>query len=217
MMHMSVSQWLKYVQNELSEEEREVYENHLYSCDQCLDLYLQAVAESEADVPTISNETMLVDTVMSEIEKEIAVIEKQDDHQSSAYVPNSPSFENTFATEQRARKTIQPQPNEKQRENVISFKQKQPNEKQPFYQRTSFHYLLATAMTLLLMVSGAFTSIVKLTDTVKEQGIQREQPSFTEGLLNKTFTLMDEIDEKLREETISQSEFKWKKTKEVGK
>lgn len=195
MMHMSISQWRKYVMDELHETEREVYENHLYTCDQCLELYLQAVAEFEAELPTISNETALLDAIMAEVGKE--------------------PFTHIHPIGKERKR-------EEQKDKVVSLesRQKTPSmqtsKQQPFYQSTVFHYLLATAMTLLLMGSGVFSSMTDLTEAI-EQPKQTEKPSFTEGLLNKTFTWMDEIDEKLKEEPKLKSEEKQKESKEVGK
>lgn len=67
MKHYSVQEWMKYVENELDKDAREVYENHLYSCDQCLDIYLQAVAEVEPELPVITNEVNFTDLVMAQI------------------------------------------------------------------------------------------------------------------------------------------------------
>ena len=67
MKHYSEQEWMKYVENELDKDVREVYENHLYSCDQCLDIYLQAVAEVETELPVITNEADFTDLVMAQI------------------------------------------------------------------------------------------------------------------------------------------------------
>lgn len=215
MMHMSILQWRKYVQDELLEEERVVYENHLYTCDQCLQLYLQAVAESEADFPTLSNETVIVDAVMGKVEKGTDSLECPTKVESlDLHRTNMSDVNLSQAVETQREHVSQLVKKAQQYDNVIPLKKQQQREQQqkpPFYQAAAFHYLLATAMTLLLMVSGAFSSLIDFADVVEDQGIEREQPSFTEGLLNKTFTLMDEIDEKLKEEpNVKQSE-------EVGK
>lgn len=67
MMHYSKEEWMKYVKNELASDIREEYENHLYTCDQCLDIYLEAVAGEEAELPGIVNESGFTDLIMAQI------------------------------------------------------------------------------------------------------------------------------------------------------
>ena len=67
MMHYSKEEWTKYVKNEMNEDVREEYENHLYTCDQCLDIYLQVVEEAEYELPEIENDTEFTDLIMAQI------------------------------------------------------------------------------------------------------------------------------------------------------
>lgn len=67
MTHYSKEEWMTYVKNEMAQDVREEYENHLYTCDQCLTLYLDAVAEAEEDLPEIENETGFTDLIMAQI------------------------------------------------------------------------------------------------------------------------------------------------------
>lgn len=254
MMHKSISQWRKYVMDELQEQEREVYENHLYTCDQCLELYLQAVAELETDMPTISNETALLDTIMAKVGKEPLttihpiteersqgenriqlndeqeeqrekVVSLQNNQKALSIQVNDQADKKVVSMQKQAHvadkykrnqetnKVISVQKQQQSKKVVVAKTKSQPKQ-QPFYQSAAFHYLLATAMTLLLMASGVFSSMIDLTSSI-EQPKQTEKPSFTEGLLDKTFTWMDEIDEKLKEEPKLKNERK--QTKEVGK
>ncbi|KAB2331171.1 hypothetical protein F7731_19035 [Cytobacillus depressus] len=67
MRHYSKEEWTKYVKNELDHDVREDYENHLYTCDQCLDIYIQAVDEVEGALPVIENESAFTDLIMAQI------------------------------------------------------------------------------------------------------------------------------------------------------
>lgn len=69
MKHFTREHWLKYVKNEVNDDDRKSCEDHLYSCDQCLDLYLQAVAEHAAKLPDLSGAADFTDRVMAEVEK----------------------------------------------------------------------------------------------------------------------------------------------------
>ncbi|MFK4998457.1 anti-sigma factor family protein [Bacillus sp. N9] len=68
MKHKTFEKWLQYVQDDLDEQTRVEYENHLYSCDDCLELYLQAVEANEAQMPSLPAAMDFTDTIMKEIE-----------------------------------------------------------------------------------------------------------------------------------------------------
>jgi anti-sigma factor RsiW len=76
MKHYSYDEWLRYVKDEFSNKNREELEGHLYTCDQCLEQYLQAIAEHESSLPVLSNETSFTDLVMAEVSKQKEFIEK---------------------------------------------------------------------------------------------------------------------------------------------
>jgi predicted anti-sigma-YlaC factor YlaD len=63
MNHQTYGQWLQYAKDEIDEETRVQYENHLYSCGHCLELYTKAV--EEAEYPSVS--AGFADTVMERI------------------------------------------------------------------------------------------------------------------------------------------------------
>jgi anti-sigma factor RsiW len=70
MKHFNYDEWLEYVKNEISEKTREEFESHLYTCDQCLEHYLQALAVHESSLPVLSNESSFTDKVMDEVSKQ---------------------------------------------------------------------------------------------------------------------------------------------------
>ena len=72
MKHFSYDEWLIYVKDETNEKTREEFESHLYTCDQCLGLYLQAVSVHESSLPILSNESSFTDLVMTDISKQKA-------------------------------------------------------------------------------------------------------------------------------------------------
>ncbi|WP_413304211.1 hypothetical protein AA0X95_00485 [Bacillus sp. 1P10SD] len=74
MKHYTYDQWLQYVRNEITGKTREEFENHLYTCDQCLEVYLQAVTANESSLPILSNETSFTDAVMAEVSKKQDVV-----------------------------------------------------------------------------------------------------------------------------------------------
>ena len=70
MKHFSYDEWLNYVKDEINDKTREELESHLYSCDQCLEHYLQALAVHESSLPTLSNESDFTELVMAEVSKQ---------------------------------------------------------------------------------------------------------------------------------------------------
>jgi len=147
MSHYQLEQWTAYVNDDIDEKVREVYEEHLYSCDQCLDLYFQVVAEQEEFLPVLSNEADFTNTIMARIE-----------------------------------------------ESNKSDKLHQNVKKVPFYQRVIFHYTVAAAMTILLMITGVFQSITSYVGTIQNPVAIEEQYSVTKGIVDKTFAWMDTFD-----------------------
>jgi len=156
MTHYSYEEWLKYVKNELAEEVQDIVENHLYSCDQCLDLYLQVVTEAESALPSIANDAHFTDVVMAQV--------------SEVQLP--------------VKKGIKEKKNGKKR----------------FYQSSVFHYTIAAAMTILLMTTGVFQSLIQYAENVQRPSFQQKETSMTAGVVNKTFAWMDSLEEKNKKE-----------------
>jgi hypothetical protein len=150
--HYSYEDWCQYVKNEMDGSVREDVETHLYSCDKCLDIYLQVLDSEDSELPEIQNETQFTESLMASI----ADINKKN----------------------------------------VSLGEG----KKSFYQSSAFHYLLAAAMTIFMMSTGVFQSITKVADTVQSPQAFQKTPSFSEGLINKTFTWMDSFELKNKED-----------------
>lgn len=148
MTHIAYEEWQMYVKNELTQGHRELVEDHLYSCDQCLELYLQVIAEFETELPDLQNVNGFTERVMMSVETK-----KESEHKSK----------------------------------VI-----------PFYQTAIFHYILAAAATILLMMSGVFQTITNYSDSVQDPTMEK-RTSVTEGMVTKTFSWIDSFDLKHKE------------------
>ncbi len=168
MKHYSYDEWQQYVKNEIDDRFREELENHLYTCDQCLDDYLQAVAANESSLPTLSNESSFTDRVMAMV---------------PAMVPDTVRTLNTMSNVPSVPDTI----------NETAIAQ---TKKRPFYQQAVFHYFLAAAATLLLMFSGVFQSLATYAYSLESPHIEKKKPSVTEGVIDKTFAWMDSLEKK---------------------
>jgi len=148
MKHYSMDEWKKYVNDELGQDLRVQYETHLYQCDQCLDIYLQAVAEAETILPVMSDEAEFTDSIMA----------------------------------------------------LITEDKQRQSKKKRFLQSSLFHYSIAAAMTLVLMGTGVFQSIAQYTSELQNMGFQGKSVSMTEKIVDKTFTWMDSLEMKNKEE-----------------
>lgn len=172
MNHYSYEQWKDYVKNDVDESVRKMYEDHLYSCDQCLGTYLDAVADCAADLPVIENEDHFTDLVMAHIKASSKEVVDTEDLSQMVHL--------TDGTETAALK-------EKRHKTGADKK------KTPFYQRTVFHYTVAAAMTFILMSSGVFQTITDVAVSVSDPEREEEIPSVTEGFLDKTFAWVDSL------------------------
>jgi hypothetical protein len=148
MNHISYEKWLQYVKGELDSTTQIQYDDHLYSCDQCLSVYLEAVDAQEQSMPIIQNENMFTELVMQQIEQ--------------------------------------------QKENT-----KQPLQKVNFYQKAAFHYLVAAAMTIILMSSGVFSHLMSYVNDFETK--KKQEPSVVAGLMNKSVSLIDQVEKESKE------------------
>ncbi|MGM0829387.1 MAG: hypothetical protein ACQEU4_14300 [Bacillota bacterium] len=145
MSHIALEEWKNYVRDEMNDIKRSEYEEHLYSCDQCMSLYMEAIESVQDELPSIEGPSLYTDEVMERIPVEMNPVVKK--------------------------------------------------VKKQWYEEKVFHYVLATAMTLILMASGIFGELVKITTDFE----RNQQPSFTENILNKTTALLDSV-EKIEEQ-----------------
>ncbi|MFZ7942698.1 anti-sigma factor family protein [Neobacillus sp. 19] len=176
MKHYSYDEWMEYVSDEINDQKREQLENHLYTCDQCLETYLQAVSANETSLPVLSNESNFTDQIMAMV--------------APKAVPNTNNDLSTM-------ETVQLVPDTNNTINTINTINNTVNRKKRFYQQAVFHYLLAAAATVLLMFSGAFQSLANYANSIESpQHIQEKKPSVTEGVINKTFAWMDSLEKK---------------------
>ena len=145
MNHLSLGKWKIYARDEMDDDKREEYEEHLYSCDHCMVLYMEAIESVQDELPSIEGPSLYTDEVMERI-----------------------PFEG---------------------EPVSTSSRKH------WYEENLFQYVLAMAMTLILMATGIFGDLLKVTTEFEKN----RQPSFTENVLNKTTALLEDV-EKVEEQ-----------------
>ncbi len=77
MQHGSLAIWNAFVQGTLSEQQVTELEDHLYTCDACLQLYMQAVEQVELSLE-LTNLDALTDSVMEQLPKDrqVGTLEK---------------------------------------------------------------------------------------------------------------------------------------------
>lgn len=76
-------------------------------------------------------------------------------------------------------------------ESVKEHKKLKQNEQktQPIYQKSFFHYVVAAAMTLILMSSGIFGQLTQVASNIEEKA-EEPNTSFTDKLLDKTLSFI---------------------------
>lgn len=176
MKHYTYDEWLQYVNDEINENSRQELEDHLYSCDQCLNHYLMAMEANESSLPILSDMSEFTDLVMAEVSKQkIVVPDTVRNLNTMLMVPSVPDTKNDTKTDAK-----------------IKMKKK------PFYQQAAFHYLLAAAATILLTFTGAFQSLATYANALEspQPQVQKKKHSVTEGVINKTFAWMDSLEKK---------------------
>ncbi|KRF62107.1 hypothetical protein ACFY5J_14720 [Peribacillus butanolivorans] len=65
MNHVSEAGWIAYLADEMPDNLKIEYENHLYSCDECLTVYMEAMERAESSL--LVEELDIADSVMSSI------------------------------------------------------------------------------------------------------------------------------------------------------
>ncbi|MGF2614396.1 hypothetical protein FZC84_14475 [Rossellomorea vietnamensis] len=148
MKHIPYEEWLKYVEDRLNEPVREQYEEHLYSCDHCMEIYLEALEAAETSLPALSSESRFTDNVMADI--------------LGGKQMEAPGME----------------------------------KEQKFYQKAPFHYIVAAAMTIVLMSTGVFQQLIGFAEEFEHDS----GPSVTNELMNKTTNFINEVENETRKE-----------------
>jgi hypothetical protein len=91
MKHYTYDEWLQYVNDEINENSRQELEDHLYSCDQCLNQYLMAMEANESSLPILSDMSEFTDSVMAEVSKQkIVVPDTKNDTKNDAKTKMTP-------------------------------------------------------------------------------------------------------------------------------
>ena len=144
MRHFSSEEWMSYINDQLSETACEELENHLFSCDQCLEVYMKMIDRQAEELPVIDYSSF-TDEIIAEL------------------------------------------PQKKVRKKTL-------------YQRTLFHYAVAAVITLTLMTTGFFQSIMGVVTTVEASSLSKPERSVSNSLMEKALALFEMIDIKQKED-----------------
>ncbi|MFJ7738822.1 hypothetical protein ACIQ2D_21175 [Lysinibacillus sp. NPDC097287] len=143
MRHFSNEEWMSYINDKISETTCEELEDHLFSCDQCLEVYMKMIDRQAEELPAI-DDSNFTDEIIAEL------------------------------------------PQKKVRKKTL-------------YQRTLFHYAVAAVITLTLMTTGFFQTIMGVVTTVEVSSISKPQQSVSNSLMEKSLALFEIIDIKHKE------------------
>ncbi|MFL6563088.1 MAG: hypothetical protein ACJ8MO_44205, partial [Bacillus sp. (in: firmicutes)] len=78
MKHYTYDEWLQYVKDGINEKTKEELEDHLYTCDQCLNDYLMAMEANESSLPILSDVSSFTELVMAEVSKQKTAVPDTD-------------------------------------------------------------------------------------------------------------------------------------------
>lgn len=85
MRHYNLTEWQDYIDNNLTDEVRDKMEEHILSCDRCLELYLSTL-ENEASKKEITVSSNFTDSVMTKIYKEEKSIKRNKRYISDFFI-----------------------------------------------------------------------------------------------------------------------------------
>jgi anti-sigma factor RsiW len=143
MRHFSNEEWMSYINDKLSETTCEELEDHLFSCDQCLEVYIKMIDRQAQELPVIDYSSF-TDEIIAEL------------------------------------------PQKKVRKKTL-------------YQLMLFHYAVAAVITLTLMTTGFFQTIMGVVTTVEVSSVSKPQQSVSNSLMEKSLALFETIDIKQKE------------------
>lgn len=143
MRHFSNEEWMSYINDKLSETTCGELEDHLFSCDQCLEVYMKMIDIQVGELPVIDTSSF-TDEIIAEL------------------------------------------PQKKVRKKTL-------------YQRTLFHYSVAAVITLTLMTTGFFQSVMGVVTTVEASSLSKSEQSVSNSLMEKTLALFEILDVKQKE------------------
>jgi anti-sigma factor RsiW len=66
MSHYTKEEWRQFIGDVLPEEKREGMESHLYTCDQCLTIYMELIEAYASDLPTPSEQAISADDILAQ-------------------------------------------------------------------------------------------------------------------------------------------------------
>jgi anti-sigma factor RsiW len=67
MSHYPNEEWRKFICDVLPKEKREEMESHLYSCDECLAVYMELIEACASDLPTPSEQAISADVILAQV------------------------------------------------------------------------------------------------------------------------------------------------------
>jgi hypothetical protein len=67
MSHFEKQKWMAYVEGTLQEDESLILEEHLFTCDECMMVYMQCVEAEEEMIPALLNPKQFADNIMENL------------------------------------------------------------------------------------------------------------------------------------------------------
>ncbi|KGA95817.1 hypothetical protein AJ85_10480 [Alkalihalobacillus alcalophilus ATCC 27647 = CGMCC 1.3604] len=167
--------WILYINGEVTIAMEETMEEHLYTCDECLGVYM--VALEKIDVAT-SEPAVFVDVVMEKVEP-LAKAEQRL-HMKDIRVESRSQMNELLELPEVANGENQPI-------------HRKPSKAKPKKKQTLLHYVLAASLTFILMTSGIFEEIAFGSDHLESIHEEESPRSDEETPLPVSERVLDKI------------------------
>ncbi|ANE45558.1 hypothetical protein SY83_03705 [Paenibacillus swuensis] len=183
--HYTESAWRQYAIGSLTDAEQLRMEDHLYDCEQCLGVYMVAMEAGAGDIQLDASDMhpdpgdMQVNT--GDVQANTADMQPVGQHADAV----SAAFTDQVMLRLAAIET--------ESAPVALTAMPKPDAYKVVRRRTWFHYAVAAAITLLLMSSGVFQSLLtqstQLSTNLNGEGYR----SISDQIMNRTGSVLDEL------------------------
>ncbi|KYG28123.1 anti-sigma factor family protein [Alkalihalobacillus trypoxylicola] len=173
--HYTKEDWTLYINGTVQQNQQLKMEEHLYTCDQCLQDYMESLAQVSIE-PSRNESDDFIDSVMQKIEPAAKARKPLKQEDSIKVLDGNVGYENGRNKEGAQKKKSSTQKGRKK--------------------QTLLHYVIAASLTFILMSSGIFEEIAfgsnaeenDMMNTIHE----KEEISVSERLLDKITITIEE-------------------------
>lgn len=182
--HYDQAAWLRYAAGDVTERERQAYEDHLYECEACMSIYIGLLDdESFGDV-------VLAGTPLTE--QPVPVLDSAVTDRIMAAI-----YAREGAEKQVSAVTVPAEADERLARAPAAHKEAVRRTRVPLFRRPVFHYAVAAVITLILMSAGVFRNVSLHVGQTEMRAAEERKP-ISEQLMEKTVSMLEAFENKQR-------------------